>query len=693
MTNSDSTQSVPDDDNQSAAHSKARRWRSPWLWGTALIAAIVVALAFVSVEYAYIPPLDRVVNSERHPAPAYDVWGRSVSHSEAEAMLATEQGRALLSPANWAVPIDDEMLSLGREVFYAETFGNEIFLTDILGTLDGALTPWAMARALIALRGEGTDNLQVRLADDVTIGERRFRKGDLVDTGLDVARGTVAVMGMKVRYERGRFMVGITCAACHSTVDPDSGDVLEGVTNANIDMGLLLALSKNPGAYFGRTNVDLHEHPELFDDPERAIVTADGQEQRLPNPERLNDLVREVFLLWPPGNFDTMADMNANPTRTPDAFTRGDHPFGWTGFSSLGPFRGLNTLANNVHAFNTDPLIEAHFAPVAYDLDPDVYLATVLQNAPRGHYRYDPRSGESARAFFKRVDPRPDTPGFAHTQPLPTYPYASPLAPHSVLISRHGYPVWHHVNALSAFQNTLVPPVPPLAPDAHRLAHGRKVFARAGCAECHAGPTFTNHQVISASEIGTEPERAKALEDTRDILRAPQIYPMDAVVPVAPGTPVIDVPYQHLVSDAEISRSMGHDGEGGYKVKGLIGLYWQAPYLHMGDVAVGPESDTDLGLAGTLSRGTLPDATNSLRALLDRDLRARVIEANRAAPTWELGVRGEGHEFWVDDTAAFSRDDQDALIHYLLLLGHHEEARAPDEADGMPAPTSPPQGE
>jgi hypothetical protein len=669
--------------HQPRTHGGGRRW----IAGLAFVVVVLVALAFiVTFEYGYMPSTSKVINAERRELPAYDVWGQPVSQQEADELLASEEGRAFLSDANWAIRIDDELLELGREVFYKESFGNEIFLSEVIGALDGAIRPLNVALAIIALGGRGTNDLKVRLAEDVTIGDRTFRAGERVSTGLDVPRGAFAVMGMNVRYERGRIMAGITCALCHSTVDPDSGAVLEGVTNPNLNMGLLLALSTNPAAYVARTDVDLNDRPELFDDPERTVTLADGSTRPLPNPEALNDLVRRVFILWPPGNFDTMIDLDANPTRTPDVFTHGEHPFGWTGFASIGPFRGINSLSNNVHAFNADPSIEIHVAPAKLDLEMEVYAGTMLQNASRDKYRYQPGSGESPLDFMARVDPRPETPGFGHAQHLPTYPGATALAPHSVLMSRHGYPIWHHINALSAFQESLVPPTPPIEPDPAMLRHGRQVFADGGCAGCHSGPAFSNHEVIPVSEIGTEPQRGTGMMKSREIFTAPRIYPMDAIVPVPPDTPEIDVPYAHLTTDEAIARALGHDGEGGYKVKGLIGLYWHAPYLHMGDIAVGPDAETDLGMPGTLLSGTLPDPANSLRALIDRNLRARVVEANRSAPTWDLGVQGLGHEFWVDERAGFTAEDQEALVHYLLLLGHHEEARPPGPVARAPSP-------
>jgi len=34
---------------------------------------------------------------------------------------------------------DDALLRLGRRAFYKENFGNEIFLSDVMGILDGPL--------------------------------------------------------------------------------------------------------------------------------------------------------------------------------------------------------------------------------------------------------------------------------------------------------------------------------------------------------------------------------------------------------------------------------------------------------------------------------------------------------------------------------------------------------------------------
>lgn len=101
-------------------------------------------------------------------------------------------------------------------MFYAETFGNEVFLTDILGIVDGPFTIPNLMKAIVELGGKGTTNLRVELAKEVTIGGKTYKKGDKIDTGIDVPKGAYAPLGMPVKFSEGRLKVGITCAACHA---------------------------------------------------------------------------------------------------------------------------------------------------------------------------------------------------------------------------------------------------------------------------------------------------------------------------------------------------------------------------------------------------------------------------------------------------------------------------------------------
>jgi hypothetical protein len=232
-------------------------------------------------------------------------------------------------------------------------------------------------------------------------------------------------------------------------------------------------------------------------------------------------------------------------------------------------------------------------------------------------------------------------------------------------------------NALAAFQNTLLPPPAwlPITPEG--VTRGRAVFAQAGCADCHAGAEATNHHVIPVPEMGTDPSRAQALRTTEAHYVPPSLYGFDTPVPIPPGTPPLAVPTAEL-DPHQLQLAFAYGGTpGGYKVPSLVGVYWSAPYLHDGGVAVGPDAQTHLGIPGTLHRGILPDPVNSLRALIDRTLRQRVIAANAAVPSLQaMHVQGTGHAFWVDAESGFPLADQEALIQYVFSL-HPALAPAP----------------
>lgn len=656
------------DDHPAPATAPRRpRWVK-WLIGLGVVAAVLavgwaVVAYLVRPEYAPIPR--EVVNPERHPHPAYDVWGRFVTAEQAAELMKTDDGRRLLSEAHGAVPVTEEVIGEGRRAFYDETFGNEVFLTDVVGTLDGPLTAANVVKAIAALGGSHTTNLRVELAEDAVIGGKEFRKGQVIDTGLDVEKGGIAALGMKIHYEEARLRVGVTCALCHAAVDPDTGRVIEGAPNNDLNVGLIMALASNSAAFF--PNAEVGDLGAFARDPNRAVETATGREQ-LPDPKALEDAVDAVLVRWPPGQFDSTIDLKANPSKYPNSFTLGDHPYGWTGFAMVGPFRGLSMLTNNVHALNADASLHADLAPMLFGIDKEVYLAALLQNAANERFRYDPASGRKPSEFFNEVNPT-GSPGLSHTVALPTFPNSSYVSPNSLWITVPGKPVWRDVNAISAFQNTLRPPKAPVPDDPEAAARGRAVFERAGCADCHGGPFLTNNRVIPLPDIGTEPKRAPANRDLQKTLVDPVAFGFDTPVPVPPGTPGLPVPLDRI--DVEQLRlAWAFDGRpGGYKVPALVGLYWSAPYLHDGGVAVGTDPEAELGLPGTLLRAVRPDPANSLRALFDRELRAKVVAANKSSEDLRpVSAQGIGHEFWVDDAAGFSTRDRDDLVHYLLTF-------------------------
>ncbi|MED4784375.1 electron transport protein [Brevibacillus choshinensis] len=598
--------------------------------------------------------------------PAYDLWGRTISQKEAEELLKTPQGRAMLSGQNGAVKIDQALIDLGKKAFYEETFGNEVFITDIMGAFNGPLTLANVRKAIGELNGEGTTNLQVELAKTVTIGGKTFKKGTKVDTGLDVPKGWNQVLGMPLKQSEGTWKAGISCAACHATVDRDTRQIIEGAPNADLNAGLFIAMGTNSAAYF--THTDIESLQKYMNNLDRTVETSDGKKAPLPDPKALEDAVDANALKWPKGNFDSTIDMKSNPAQIPDSFTMGDFPYGWSGHAMAGPFKGLSTFNNNVHAQNSDSLSQSEVSRELFGIDKEVYIGTLLQNAANPKYRYSPSEGIKPSEFFAKVDPTPGTPGVNQVILPPSFPKATLIAPDGLIVSSLKTKVNEQNNAMSAWQNKLVPPKPPITADAATLEIGRDVFQRASCIKCHAGDFYTNNRIVPAPEIGTDPSRAQALKATEKIWGEPTIYSPDTPVPVPPNAKVLKVPTDMLDPEQINLAFAKGNSSGGYKTPSLIGLYWTAPYLHDGGVMVGPDAKKQLGYPGTLAMGIQPDPANSLRALIDKKLREKVIVANRSANLQQVHVQGIGHEFWVDETTGFTPQEQDALIKYLLLL-------------------------
>ncbi|MGG1677879.1 electron transport protein [Neobacillus sp. NRS-1170] len=642
-----------------------------WMYCLGIILAFIFTLRIP--VYAFIPSENQIVAPEKvtvekaEDKPAFDLWGRTFSHKKAHVLMKTAKGRELLSPKNGAVKIDQALLNLGRKSFYEETFGNEVFLSDILGAFNGPLTIENFQKAIKELNGKGTTNLQVELAGTVTMGGKIYKKGTKVDTGFDVAKGSDEVLGLPLVKSEGRLKVGLSCAACHATVDSVNQKVIEGAVNTDANFGLLLALGTNTSAYFARA--DIASLKEYIKSLERIVVTSEGKKEPLPDSKSLEAAVDDSVFKWPKGNFDVSSDFISNPTQIPDSFTLGDHPYSWSGFAMAGPFKGLSTLNNAVHAQGSDLTTIAEASRALLGIDKEVYLGTILQNAANPKYRFDPTQGKKPSEFFAQVDPTPDAPGVNQAIKLPTFPRSSLVSPNGVIVSSPGTKAGEQNNAMSAFQNTLVPPKAPVKITDREKQLGKRVFAQGSCISCHAGSFYTNNQIIPVEKIGTEPTRALGLKKAGEFLKDPVIYSPDTPVPVPKGALVLKVPTQGL-NPGQINLAFGiGNTKGGYKVPSLIGLYWSAPYLHDGGVAVGANIKTQFGPEGTLNKSILPDPYNSLRALVDKSLRTQVIKANQTSESLrKSNVTGQGHEYWIDASTGFSQQEQDALIKYLLTL-------------------------
>jgi cytochrome c peroxidase len=270
----------------------------------------------------------------------------------------------------------------------------------------------------------------------------------------------------------------------------------------------------------------------------------------------------------------------------------------------------------------------------------------------------------------------------------PTFPRGSLVAPDGLILSSPGFRVGQQINAVAAWQNTLLPPKSGIENrSAGELADGRRIFAAAGCGSCHSGSALTNHQVIPVEEVKTQPSRAKALQKLpATFARQPSMWRSDMPTPL-PADPVpVPVPTADI-SPRLIALAYAQGNNGGYKVPGLIGLKETAPYLHDGGVAAGKDAfqvgkdgrvtianSAQLGLPGTVMKHVSPDPANSLRAFLDRRLRRAVVDANRKdASLRRVNNTGEGHPFWVDTASGFTDQDREALVKYLLSLSRPQE--------------------
>lgn len=655
--------------------------------GLALAAAAI--LLNLRLDRVVVPPREAVLNGERVPRSAeYDVMGRAVSPDEATALLRTDAGRKLLSPAGGAVRLGDGLDALGREVFYGETWENEIFLSDVLGLLEGGLSPLGFATAIFELGGRGTSNLQVKVARDTRIGDRTWRAGETVATGLSVRPGDYVPLGVRVIYDGGRMKVGVTCALCHAAYDPASGKVVEGAPNTELNLGLILALSANPAALFGSSGVAALEPYQTR--PENIVRLSNGVTAVLPDPDQLAHDVRIDLASWPPGRFDATTDGASNPTKIPAVWTAEAYPYGWSGQGAIGPFRGLWTVTSWLHGLSADPTALAGDLPVLRGLDPEFYLGTILQRAARPELRFDPTDGRKPSDILGDYDLNHAEPGLARVAALPSFSRATYVSATSLVPVLTESPAMRPSLALAAFLNRLQPPA--AAPTTDGSARGdptkgRAVFEKAGCLACHSGPALTSHRIWPASVIGTEPSRAGAFAWLDGQMDSPRIFALDTPVPIPDAPVMVDVP---VSDEGQLKLAWAHNRTGGgYKVPSLIGLSWRAPYLHEGGVAVGPGPDRLAGVS-VLAKAALPaDPENSLLALVDRELREKVVSANRASAVLRAArVTGQGHPYWVDQPAGYAAGDQRDLLAYLLSLDRLQPPEAPPGAP--PAPPNPP---
>ncbi|MCC5622564.1 di-heme oxidoredictase family protein, partial [Nostoc sp. CHAB 5715] len=542
--------------------------------------------------------------------------------------------------------------------------------------------------AIASLQGRPTTNLKITLQNDLTIGSQTFLKGTVINTGLKIPKGQSVALGNTPNGD-------LTCALCHATLSKDS-KVISGVPNGELAIPLFIALSPNTAAGFARLNFNPLD-PQ-YKGNGKTIIDSKGNKVELPDPEKFEKAFDDAVLDVPFGNFESSPDGIRNTTQIPNIFTFKDHPYLADGQFAVGPFGGLSAITNAVHSSEINLFAAAQISAETLGIDPEVYIGTLLQNAAVKSLRLPEGVIVKPSEWLRKLAPNPTQAELEDQISAPgtgTYPNLRPsLFTYNGLVFSPNSGKSGDIasgsflfadNAMSAFQNSLVPPANQTsenwqALNSNSVKRGAKVFEKANCATCHIPPFFTDNKIHPIDEIRTNPARAQSRLGLNKLLVPPKLYTFNTPVPIPANAEVLDVPTQGI-SDSPTTLPKGILPKGGYKTTSLRGLYLSAPYLHDGGAAVRAGSlkvdsngitvvnKTGLGLSGTLSLGIPADPVSSLRALVDRDLRAKVVKANKANPALvRSNLDGTGHYFYVDRQAGFNSNQQTDLINFLLAL-------------------------
>ncbi|HYX15099.1 MAG TPA: di-heme oxidoredictase family protein [Nostoc sp.] len=645
--------------------------------------------------------IDLLQPAPTQPLGYYDYFGKLLSPQEAAGVVANK-GLDPNNPISYqrvgAVKITKELIAQGEDIFFNRKIGDTFGLQGVFGFgLGIARILPELQTAIVKLQGQPTTNLQIILEKNIALGSQTFPKGSVINTGLKMEKGGSFPVGLGITVNRttNTSQIDLRCAGCHISLSK-KGERLLGVPNGEIATPLLIALSPNTAAGFARLNFNPLD-PQ-YKGNGKTIIDSKGNKVELPDPEKFEKAFDDAVLDVPFGNFESSPDGIRNTTQIPSVFTFKDHPYGADGQFAVGPFAGLSTINNGVHSSEINLSAAAQLSAKTLGIDPEVYIGTFLQNAATPSLRLPEGVIVKPSQWLRKLAPNPTQAELEDQVPAPgtgNYPNLRPsLFTYNGLVfsPNTGKPsdiasgtFLFASNAMSAFQNSLVPPANQTsenwqALNSNSVKRGAKVFEKANCATCHLPPFFTDNQIHPIDEIRTNPARAQSRLGVSNLLVPPKLYTFNTPVPIPAKAEVLDVPTQGI-SDSPTTLPKGILPKGGYKTTSLRGLYLSAPYLHDGGVAVRAGSlkvdsngiavvdKTGLGLSGTLSQGIPADPASSLRALVDRDLRAKVVKANKANPSLvRSNLDGTGHYFYVDRQSGFNSNQQTDLINFLLAL-------------------------
>ncbi len=627
------------------------------------------------------------------PIGHYDYFGELLTPQQAE-QLVRQQGLDPSAPDSFervgAVHITQQLLDAGENIFFNRKIGDTFGLQRVFGFGTGlaSIQP-EIDTAISQLHGQPTSNLRITLEKDLKLGSRIFPKGSEIDTGFDMERGANLPLGLTAN---GNF----TCATCHAVLNK-AGQRLKGVPNGDLGISLLIALAPNTAAGFARLNIDPLD--PKYQGNGKTIIDSHNNLVKLPDPQKFETAFDDAVLNVPFGNFESSPDGINNTIQIPNLFTFKTAPYSFSGEAAVGPFGGLSSLTNSVHSSEINLLAAFQLSEPTIGLDPEVYLGVVLQNAVDPSIRLPNGGSVKPSEWLRQVAPDPYLAENEDQIPAPgagDYPNLQPslLTFNGLMFSPNTFaqddpasgPFFFADNALAVFQNSLVPPANRnrqnlLALRSGSVGRGAQIFEQANCATCHIPPFFTDNKIHPISEIGTNPARAKSHLALNDLLVPPKLYTFNTPIPAPVDAEVLDVPTEGITA-SPTTLPNGLLPDGGYRTTPLRGLYLSAPYLHDGGVAMragtlklhndGKFTIVDpsgLGLTGTLSISKPADSASSLRALLDRQLREQVVQANQANPALvSSNLDGTGHDFYVDAAAGFTPAQQTDLINFLLAL-------------------------
>jgi hypothetical protein len=347
----------------------------------------------------------------------------------------------------------DRLFVEGRQVFRFDTFGDQAVWGGVLGLHKaiegsklGGVGPGVSPKTALALGLKVDANaIPPNVANAI-----RHGKVNLDDPAVTVKLLKLnAVVGVQGFFDGDRLTsAGITCAACHSTVDdsfaPGIGNRLDGWPNQDLNVGAIVASVPNL--------------QPLADSLHTNVAT-----------------VKQVLLSWGPGMFDAELNLDGKAFR-PDggsAATRIPSAFGKAG--------------QNLHTW------EGGWGTVTYW---NAFVAN-LEMHGLGNF-FDPRLDNSAKF------PLAAAAGFGHTHPY----VGEGVLP--VPSQDTGLPdqVTAKLAALHAYQIDLPAPTPPAGSfDPAAASRGAAVFKGKGrCASCHVGSLGTEpgYNAHKPSEICTD---------------------------------------------------------------------------------------------------------------------------------------------------------------------------------------------